>query len=304
MTKLLVADDEPALRDMVGDLFRAAGFAVRTAHSGAAALAEIRRSPPDLAVLDYRMGRPDGFEVCSQVKGDPRLEHIPVLILTGEGEVDHRVRAFEAGADDFLAKPFDPRELLGRVRAMLRLASQGLDRNPTTGLPGSEAVRREIGRRLDAAEGFALCYADLDHFKPFADRFGFLAADQVIRAAGDALRAAAGEIGFVGHIGGDDFVMLAPAGTAREQVLVAQAAFRDALAPHVGAETVDRGWFRGRDREGVERDFPLTRMSAAIVRVGAGESNALEDFAPLIAEAKQRAKQAADGVVEVSAPEG
>jgi len=83
------------------------------------------------------------------------------------------VAAFEAGADDYLAKPFDPRELRARIVALLRIVRREGDRNPTSGLPGGQAIEEEIERRAEAGESFAICYIDLDNFKPFADTFGF-----------------------------------------------------------------------------------------------------------------------------------
>ena len=219
MSEILFADDDPAMREMVSQVFGSAGYRVRVAENGDEALAELRRSEPDIAVLDYRMGVPDGLQVCRSIKSDPRLEHVPVLILTGESEIESRLAGFDAGADDYLAKPFDPRELLARVRAMLLLAQRGLDRNPTSGLPGGEAMYREFERHRREGKTFCICYLDLDFFKPFSDRFGFAAADKVIRTVGSILIGVTGTGTFVGHVGGDDFVVFVACRDAREQIL-------------------------------------------------------------------------------------
>jgi DNA-binding response OmpR family regulator len=161
---ILFADDEPAMREMVADMLEAAGFRVRLAPDGASALLAVHQRRPDLVILDNRMGRPTGFEVCEELKSDPALEFIPVLLLTAQGDPENRVLGFHHGADDFLAKPFEPRELVARCRALLRQARRGLDRNPTSGLPGGEALRREFERRSERGEPFCLCYLDLDYF--------------------------------------------------------------------------------------------------------------------------------------------
>ena len=191
MSEILFADDDEALRRMIGELLRHAGHAVRLAENGHEALAEVRRAAPDLVILDYRMGTPDGFTVCRTIKDDPRVAHVPVLILTGESRIEDRLGGFEAGADDYLAKPFDARELLARVTALLRQAQRALDRNPTTGLPGGVAIEREIDRRRAGGQPFSVVYFDLDDFKPFADRFGFAVADEAIREAGRSIAATA-----------------------------------------------------------------------------------------------------------------
>jgi DNA-binding response OmpR family regulator len=147
MSRILLAEDDDALRRMTSMVLSSAGHEVREAPDGTRALEELRRETPDLVVLDYRMGEPDGFEVCRRIKHDPATAHLPVLILTAQGRIEDRLGGFDAGADDYLAKPFDTRELLARVAALLRLARRGLDRNPTSGLPGGEAIYQELERR-------------------------------------------------------------------------------------------------------------------------------------------------------------
>jgi PleD family two-component response regulator len=303
MSDILFADDDAPMRRMVADLLRSAGYHVRLAENGRRALEEIRNAPPDLALLDYRMGEPDGFQVCQEIKHDSRLAHLPVLILTAESSMDDRMEGFDAGADDYLPKPFDPRELLARIRALLRLAREGRDRNPTTGLPGSEAVEREFGRRLRLREPFALCYIDLDYFKPFNDRFGFAVADLVIRAAGDAVASAAAERGaFAGHIGGDDFVAICDRGQGRSLVASARSAFGAALPRYVDEKVIEAGSYLGSDREGRVRTIPLTRLSAAVVQVEPDGTRSLMELSELMARTKLRAKDEADGIAVASYP--
>lgn len=299
MSDILLADDDAALRAMVADALRAAGHEVRLARDGAEALREVRRRAPDLLLLDYRMGRPDGFEVCREVRADPRLAHLPVVILTAQGRIEDRLRGFEAGADDYLPKPFDPRELLARVGALLRLARRGLERNPTTGLPGGESIHAEIDRRRRHGEPFTLCYFDLDHFKPFSDRFGFAVADAAIQSVGEVLRTLGERPGvFVGHVGGDDFVLLGGPGEARALAEEVQRAFGDRLRRLLPEDAARRGSYRAADREGVEREFPLTRLSAALVRVDPARWSSMERLGEVAAGAKRLAKRGG-GITEV-----
>lgn len=299
MSDILLADDDAALRAMVADALRAAGHEVRLARDGAEALREVRRRAPDLLLLDYRMGRPDGFEVCREVRADPRLAHLPVVILTAQGEIEDRLRGFEAGADDYLPKPFDPRELLARVGALLRLARRGLERNPTTGLPGGESIHAEIDRRRRGGEPFTVCYFDLDHFKPFSDRFGFAVADAAIQSVGEVLRALGERPGvFVGHVGGDDFVLLGGPGEARALAEEAQRAFGARLHGLLPEDAARAGSYRAADREGVEREFPLTRLSAALVRVDPARWSSMERLGEVVAGAKRLAKRGR-GITEV-----
>lgn len=300
MSEILFADDDPAMREMVSQVFGSAGYAVRLAKDGDEALDELRRSEPDIAVLDYRMGIPDGLEVCRRIKSDPRMEHVPVLILTAESEIENRLAGFEAGADDYLAKPFDPRELLARVRAMLLLARRGLDRNPTSGLPGGEAVYREFERHRREGKPFCICYLDLDYFKPFSDRFGFAAADRVIRAVGSILANVTRTGSFIGHVGGDDFVVFVNCREARSQMEAAQAKLREALREILPSGEGDLETYRGVDRQGIVRDFPLTRLTAALIQVEPRAIGSLFELSEIVADAKRAAKRPeGDGIAEV-----
>lgn len=300
MSDILFADDDPAMREVVADTLRADGHQVRLARNGTEALDLAHQSPPELVLLDYRMGNPDGLEVCRRIKADARLSHLPVLILTAQGQLEDRLQGFTAGADDYLAKPFDPRELLARVGALLRLARWSLDRNPTTGLPGGFAIDAEIERRRRLGEPFAVCYFDLDYFKPFADRFGFGVADAVIRDFGDVVTSAArGDGAFAGHIGGDDFVLLCNIDSARRLTEETRREFDRRLPRHLPEEVAREGSYRAEDRAGVLRDFPLTRISAAIVRVEPGMWTSLAELGEVVADTKRRAKQSGEsGIAE------
>ncbi|HYJ78114.1 MAG TPA: response regulator [Longimicrobiaceae bacterium] len=300
MSEILFAEDDDALRRMTVEVLASAGHAVRAVSNGTDALAELRREAPDLVLLDYRMGSPDGFQVCREIKADPRTAHLPVLILTAQGGVEDRLGGFGAGADDYLAKPFDPRELLARVSALLRLAARGRDRNPTTGLPGGEAIYAELERRRAAGEPFAVVYFDLDHFKPFSDRFGFATADAAIREAGSAVvDAARDHDAFVGHVGGDDFVLCCGTDAARLLAVEAQRRFAAGLPQHLPPDAVRAGTYRALDRGGEEREFPLTRLSAAVVRIDPARWPSFARLGEAVAELKRAAKgQEGGGLVE------
>jgi PleD family two-component response regulator len=302
---LLFADDNEDMRSMLRELFRSSGHEVALASDGLAVLASIREREPDLMILDHSMPGMSGFEVCRVVKSNPFTARIPVLMLTAQAGIESKIEGFEAGADDYLAKPFDPRELRARVAALLRLVQREGDRNPTSGLPGGLAIEREIVARAERGDEFAVCYLDLDNFKAFADTFGFAVADVVIRGLGAAIRDAtfeiAGEGGgdFVGHIGGDDFIVVTS--SAHAEAIVEQCArrFRDVIARAIGDEAAASGMFTGVDRDGHIKRFPLARVSAAILIVRKGCWLNLTQFGMQAADAKRRAKKRGAGTILV-----
>ncbi len=121
-SKILVVEDEADLAELVAFNLREAGHEVSTAGSGSTALAQIRQSPPDLLILDVMLPDISGLEVCRRIRLDEATASIPVIMLTAKGSESDRIEGFELGADDYVTKPFSPRELNLRVDALLRRA--------------------------------------------------------------------------------------------------------------------------------------------------------------------------------------
>jgi DNA-binding response OmpR family regulator len=119
---VLIVDDNPDMRRLLERMAGAAGYAVRTAPDGETALKLAFAAPPMAVLLDVAMPGVNGLEVCRRLRADPRTATIPILLVTANADLTTRLQAFQAGADDFLAKPFDPQELAVRLRSHLELA--------------------------------------------------------------------------------------------------------------------------------------------------------------------------------------
>ncbi|MHB1222892.1 MAG: response regulator [Gemmatimonadaceae bacterium] len=321
MSYLLFADDNEDMRLMVRDLLQATGHEVALAPDGLTALAAVQAREPDLLILDLAMPGMTGFEVCRAIKRNPFTSRIPVLMLTAQSQVESKVEGFESGADDYLPKPFDPRELRARVAALLRLVKREGDRNPTSGLPGGRAIEDELERRIRRRLPFAVCYLDFDNFKPFADHFGFHLADRVIREFGEALGEAAGVraaddegapagtvladgagadgTGFVGHIGGDDFLAITDEDEGEALARGAARRLREIIGRAVGADALALGAFSGPGRDGQVRLFPLARLSTAILIVRPERWVSTSHLGTLAADVKRRAKARGAGTILV-----
>lgn len=113
---ILVADDDPLVLKSITFILKKAGYELVTVTDGQQALDRIREDPPFLALLDVMMPEMDGLDVCRTVKADPDLQHIPVFLVTARAMVQERERGFQAGADDYITKPFANKELLDRVK--------------------------------------------------------------------------------------------------------------------------------------------------------------------------------------------
>ena len=118
--KLLLVEDDPALSELLEFRFANEGYEVRTTADGDEALMMAREELPDLIILDWMIEGTSGIEVCRQLRRDRESAHVPIIMLTAREGEDERVRGLDTGADDYLTKPFSPRELLARVSAVLR----------------------------------------------------------------------------------------------------------------------------------------------------------------------------------------
>jgi diguanylate cyclase (GGDEF)-like protein len=209
---ILIADNELDIVRFVEVNLRLEGFSVMIATDGEQALEAAFAHRPSLVLLDVMMPKIDGFEVCRRLRADARTSHVPVIILTAKAMTLDKVMGFTAGADDYVLKPFDPTELVARVRTTLRRSGDLRATSPLTGLPGNHRIEQEVARRLADGEEIAVAYADLSDFKAYNDHYGFLRGDQVIVLTAEILREAlqrfAAPGSFLGHVGGDDFVMM------------------------------------------------------------------------------------------------
>ncbi|MBI3324313.1 MAG: response regulator [Candidatus Omnitrophica bacterium] len=292
---VLVADDDPDLRDILRSILEPEGFRVVEAADGQKALDSIRTLNPDLLILDFVMPRLDGPHVCAALRKDLLLRHVPVIMLTGRGEIQDKVQGIDAGADDYLVKPFEPQELLARVRMILRRTTEELEANPLTRLPGNVSIQREIEERLAKQQPMAVCYADLNRFKAFNDHYGFERGDQAIRLTArillEAMKRSGNTTDFLGHIGGDDFMIVTTPDKA-EAVCEAIIKDFDEAAPGLYDDT-DRaqGFFLHTDRQGQPIEVKCLSIAIGIVTNVDRPLTHLGQIAAIGAELKAYAKQ-------------
>src|SRR6202167_5324913 len=125
MKRVLVIEDDKDIIELVKYNLEKDGFQVAASVDGATGLAQVRKTPPDILILDLMLPKLSGLEICKEVRKDASLNRLPVLILTAKGEEADRVVGLELGADDYVTKPFSPRELVARVKALLRRTEPG-----------------------------------------------------------------------------------------------------------------------------------------------------------------------------------
>lgn len=220
--RILVADDDPITTAILVQTLRNWGYDTVTAGSGIAALKILcEENAPTLMILDWMMPEMSGAELCRYIrKGFAENRYIYTIVLTGKKEKRDLVEALEAGADDFIQKPFDPDELRVRLRTAVRileLQSALLTRARNDSLTGLlnhgailEELVKEFSRGRRERKPVSLILADLDHFKQVNDRYGHLAGDAVLMAAAEKIRSTVRCYDHVGRYGGEEFLVVLP----------------------------------------------------------------------------------------------
>ncbi len=238
--KILVADDDPISRRLLDVCLREAGYEVTVAVDGAEALRMIEQpDSPRLLVLDRVMPQMDGVEVCRAIRRGGPEPYVYIILLTGQSEQEEIVEGFEAGADDYITKPFDIQELKARVRTGARIVErqeqlisareqlrvEGMY-DTLTGLMNRAAFfdtfKKDVARAERQKTPLTLIMADLDHFKDTNDRYGHLAGDAVLAEAARRLRAGLRVSDGIGRYGGEEFVIVAPGCNAAAAAALAE----------------------------------------------------------------------------------
>ena len=265
---ILVVDDDPDIARFVEVNLRSAGYEVAVAGDGEEALERAGAIRPDLVLLDVMMPRIDGFEVAQRLRKNPQTANTSIIMLTAKALSADKVTGLQSGADDYIIKPFDPIELLARVKGTLRRAKEMRNLSPLTGLPGNIRIQEEIERQVRDGRPFAVLYCDLDNFKTYNDQKGFVRGDRLIQATAriiqDAVVHSDGVEGFVGHVGGDDFVAVVDPDMAEQVAQTIARKFDENRTEFYEAEDLERGFVKMEDRKGVLQDIPLVGISIGI----------------------------------------
>jgi len=225
------------------------------------------RGRPRLAIFDARDRGHHAFEACRRLKSDSYTAIVPAVCLTADDFGTGA--AFDANADEVLGGGASLLETHRRLDLLLRRSDRDVHVHPSTRLPGTHEIESEIDRRLRTNTPFAVCYADLDHFKEFNDRYSYADGDRVIQILAnllhDVVKGVCGEKGFVGHIGGDDFIFIIPASMVTEVCAEIVSVF-DLLIPlQYSAQDRRAGYFFGKDRRGHLHRVPLMTLSIGVV---------------------------------------
>jgi diguanylate cyclase (GGDEF)-like protein len=293
---ILIVDDEPDIAALVAVNLEAEGYDCHQVGRGDDALDLALHLRPDLVILDLMLPGVDGVDVCRQLRKDPRTATAGIIMLTARSLPKDRVTGLEAGADDYVDKPFDVDELVARVHTSLRRARQLRATSPLTGLPGNFEIESRLDGKLADGIDFALLHVDLDGFKAYNDHYGFVRGDRAIVLTARAIQLACEAVecdeSFVGHIGGDDFVVVCDVDQAEEMARQIVARFDEQVEALYDPEDRATGFIELADRTGRLHRYPFLSVSIGVATSEVRAFTSSAEAAAVAVELKRFAKAA------------
>lgn len=228
-SRVILLDDDPDIQTSYSSTLRAGKIAVECLSSSENLLERMEAFRPDLVLLDIELPTWSGIEICRALRSSPQWEVLPILLISSQVNVDRRVKAYQAGANDVLTKPLVAEELLARVTVQLERAHLLKDRSDRDALSGLllrraflEASQRAMASCSRAGSSLSVSLLDIDHFKAINDRFGHSVGDQVLASLGDLLRRRFRREDLRCRWGGEEFLLAFPGQTAEFARLASQ----------------------------------------------------------------------------------
>jgi diguanylate cyclase (GGDEF)-like protein len=291
--KVLIVDDSPFFRGQL-KLSLNKEYDIVEAGTGTEGLDLVKREKPDLVLLDVVMPDYSGFEICRILRESESNNLMPIIMITSQDAQEDILIGLELGADDYVKKPFNERELLSRIKNIFRRIDRNRNANPLTGLNGNLEIQRDITSRIARGVSFAVIYVDLDNFKAYNDVYGFSNGDRIIVLTADILKDQAALFGnsddFLGHIGGDDFILVSTPDKAENICREIISEFDEKVINFYNEEDRTRGCITTKNRRGEIDTFPLMSISLAIVANERREINSYVEVGDIASDVKKKLK--------------
>jgi PleD family two-component response regulator len=261
---LLVVEDDPDTSGLISMYFAGYDYDVATTARGDEAVGLARQRLPDVVLLDIGLPGMDGYAVCQELRASPRTSYIPVIFLSEKNTLNDRVTGLEAGAQDYVTKPFDLEELRLRVQNLIARTLRDNLVDPLTRLPTGVWLDEQV-QRARVQAGWHIVECGIDSFQPFVDQNGFVAGDEVIKFTGRLLRDVVDQYGtaddIVGHPAHGTFLILTRGADPATLAAHVQAQFNEDVLAHYPFSDREQGFMLLRSASGERVPVPLMSMA-------------------------------------------
>lgn len=268
-TKVLFITGDANLKRVLEFCFKGWGYDVFFEASPESDIEKIIKISPDVIVVDALSATKSQLEICDILKDNFVTAYIPIVILINKRQLRQHLLKLRQGVDDYLIKPPDPLDLRIRVEMAIKRSQQSFYASPLTGLPGGIVIEDVLKERIKSGRPFVVGHVDIDNFKSFNDKYGYMKGDRVIMQAAYMLSTVVRSWGnkndFTGHIGGDDFVFITTPGKYKAICQNFICMFDTVMPFHYSQDARKKGFITARDRTNKLRKLPLMSITIALI---------------------------------------
>lgn len=227
-------------------------------------------SVPDLIIInESSLKQTDIYTLINFIRKTKEYAITPVILISEDREKEHKLEMLKKGVEFYIKEPIDPDYFLHTVKNVTELISANRCISALTGLPGNVQIENELKRKMASKKPYAVLYIDLDNFKSYNDKYGFMNGDEVIKFTSDVIQDAIQKYGkkgdFLGHIGGDDFIAVVDYENAKKIGKGIVKAFDEGILKYYTEEDITKGWIRVPNRKGKLEKYPIMTISVAMI---------------------------------------
>lgn len=249
---------------------------------------------PSLVIINEDTMKKDVIQICRYIRNDDDNAITPIIVVSSSEDLKHRVEIAKEWVEYYFRKPLNEEYMYYTIKNLLRLLHINRRVSPLTGLPGNVQIHAELKKRLANEEEFAVLYADLDNFKAYNDKYGFVEGDEIIKYTANILIENVHKLkknrSFIGHIGGDDFVVIVSKCDYEKLCQDIIATFDSKIRDYFTEEDLERGYIEVANRRGIMEQFPITSLSIGVVINKENRFNNILEIGEVGAQVKNFAK--------------
>ena len=269
---IVLIDDKDEVNLILKRLFEKQGnkYQITKVLSDNKSVKEAMLTVPDLVIIhEDTLENNDIYGLIDLLRKNPEYSITPILLISEQRDKEHKLDMLKKGIEFYIKKPIDDDFLLYTIKNISRLMSANRCISALTGLPGNVQIENELKRRIASRKTYAVLYIDLDNFKAYNDKYGYMNGDEVIKFTSDIIQDVIQEYGkkgdFLGHIGGDDFVAIVDYENSKKIGRTIIKEFDKGIKSYYTEEDIEKGWIKIINRKGKLEKYPIMTITVAMI---------------------------------------